>query len=283
VAELFLVGPSSPGAPPGAAGLLVREGRQLADAGRAGPALLRYRDAIRLAPDDPIGYEAYSRLSGALRARSRSPAEHVARLADIGVVNEARAAYANIARGLAPERVHVELWHLRARLAAADGDLPEAARLTAEADAARGPSTAVGAVIGGVVELQGYDVSPQPLRAGEAVDVTTHWRVLADTASPLMVWVHFRAVAQPEGPETHFGDDYPLPGLLAEIGPGPQHVRVRRRLSVPADLAPGRYRLVAGVWNPRSGRRLHRWWRGLVPTLETTLALGRVEVVRPGS
>jgi hypothetical protein len=27
---------------------------------------------------------------------------------------------------------------------------------------------------------------------------------------------------------------------------------------------------------------LHRWWRGLAPTLETTLALSRVEVVRPG-
>jgi hypothetical protein len=57
-------------------------------------------------------------------------------------------------------------------------------------------------------------------------------------------------------------------------------VSVRRQVAVPAEATPGRYRLVAGVWNPASGRRLHRWWRGLVPTRETALELGRVEVVR---
>ena len=282
VAELFLVGPSPPGASPEVAAGLVREGRQLEATGHAAAALLRYRDAMRVAPDDPSGYGAYSRLTTALRARTRSPVDYAARLAEVGLVEEARAAYADIARGFAPERVHAELWRLRARLAAADGDVPEAARLTAEADASLAPSTTIGAVLGGVVELRGYDIAPQPLRAGEAVDLTTHWRVLADTSSPLMVWVHFRAVGQPEGPATHFGDDFPLPGLLSELGSGPQHVSVRRRLAVPPNLAPGRYRVVAGVWNPRSGWRLHRWWRGLAPTLETTLALSRVEVVRPG-
>jgi 4-amino-4-deoxy-L-arabinose transferase-like glycosyltransferase len=282
VAELFLVGPSPPGASSEAAAVLGREGRQLETTGHAAAALLRYRDAMRVAPDDPIGYEAYARLTTALRAKTRSPVGYAARLAEVGLVEEARAAYGDIARGFAPERVHAELWRLRARLAAADGDVPEAARLTAEADASLAPPTAIGAVLGGVVELQGYGIEPQPLRAGEAVDLTTHWRVLSDTASPLMVWVHFRAVGQPEGPETHFADDFPLPGLLSELGSGPQHVSVRRRLSVPPNLAPGRYRVLIGVWNPGSGWRLHRWWRGLVPTFETTLGLSRVEIVRRG-
>jgi hypothetical protein len=61
----------------------------------------------------------------------------------------------------------------------------------------------------------------------------------------------------------------------------PQTVSVRRRLVVPPDAVPGRYRLVAGVWDPASGRRLHRRWRGWVPTLDTTVPLGGVELVRP--
>jgi hypothetical protein len=93
--------------------------------------------------------------------------------------------------------------------------------------------------------------------------------------------VHLRADDRADNQDTRFGDDYPLPGLLPDLGPGPQQVSVRRRLAVPAGAVPGRYRLVAGVWNPASGWRLHRWWRGLVPTRETALELGRVEVVRP--
>jgi hypothetical protein len=177
--------------------------------------------------------------------------------------------------------VHAELWRLRARLAEVAGDAPEAARLTAEADAALAPSTEVGAVMGRVAELLGYEITPQPLRAGETAELTTHWRLLGDVSPEQTVWVHFRAEGRADAPDTRFGDDYRLPGLLPEIGPAPQHVSVRRHLLVPAGAEPGRYRLVAGVWNPESGRRLHRWVRGLVPTLETTLPLGRLELVRP--
>jgi hypothetical protein len=135
--------------------------------------------------------------------------------------------------------------------------------------------------MGRIVELHGYDVAPQPLRAGEVVEITSHWRVLGRVPPNLMVWMHLRAEGRPDGPDTRFGDDFALPGLLSDVGPRPQHVTVRRRLLVPAGLVPGRYRLVMGVWDPGSGRRVHRWWRGVVPTLETTVPLGRVEVVRP--
>ena len=68
---------------------------------------------------------------------------------------------------LGPERVHVELWRIRARLAAVDGDLGEAARLAAEADAAARAGRPVGVIMGGQAELMGFEVRPQPLRAGE--------------------------------------------------------------------------------------------------------------------
>ncbi|HWC04725.1 MAG TPA: hypothetical protein VHF87_18395 [Methylomirabilota bacterium] len=284
VAELFLLGPPSAGNPLAAnASALVEEGRRLEEAGQAGAALRRYHEAMARGPDDPEGYAAFARLTTTLRASARSSLDHAARLEALGLRAEARAAYADATRALGPDRVHVELWRLRARLAAADGDAREAAQLTAEADAALAPERRVGAVMGGLAELVGYDVLPQPLRAGETVEVTTHWRLHRAPSARLMVWVHLRADDRTGNQGTRFGDDYPLPGVMPELGPGPQHVSVRRRLAVPADAMPGRYRLVAGLWNPGTGWRLHRWWRGILPTLDTTLSLGRVEVVRPAS
>ena len=169
VAELFLLEPS----PGGRAARTRRPVWSTRAAGSrtlgsVGPALQRYHEAMRSAPDDPAGYVAFARLSTALRASDRSAFEHAARLADLGLLSDARAAYADLTRGLGPGQVHAELWRLRARLAAADGDLPEAARLAAEADAALAPARPIGAVMGRVAELLGYDVAPQPLRAGEA-------------------------------------------------------------------------------------------------------------------
>jgi hypothetical protein len=94
--------------------------------------------------------------------------------------------------------------------------------------------------------------------------------------------MHLRADHRPDNRGTRFGDDYPLTGFLPELGQSPQHVSVHRRITVPADATAGRYRLVAGLWSPTSGWRLHRWWRGIVPTLDTSIELGRVEVIRSG-
>jgi 4-amino-4-deoxy-L-arabinose transferase-like glycosyltransferase len=281
VAEIFLLEPAPPGAALQPAGALAQEGRRLEDAGELGPALLRYREAIRRSPDDPAGYDALARLTALVRASARSPLEHGVRLADLGLFAEARAAYVEAMQALGPERVHVELWRLRIRLAEAAGDTREATRLAAEADAALAPARPVGAVMGGLAELVGYDLKPQPLRAGETVELITHWRLYRRPCGDVMVWVHLRADDRPGHQGTRFGDDYPLTGFLPELGLTPQHVSVHRRITVPADATAGRYRLVAGLWNPGSGWRLHRWWRGILPTLDTALALGRVEVVRP--
>jgi hypothetical protein len=283
VAEIFVLGPAPPGSPPDAITALVDEGRRLEDAGHAGAALQRYHDAMRRAPDDPAGYEAFAGLGTILRASARSPIEHAARLVDLGLLGDARAAYADAVRTLGPGRVHVELWRLRARLAAADGDAPEAARLSAEADAALAPARPVGAVVGGQAELVGYEVRPQPLEAGGTVEITTHWRLYRAPWGRLMVWMHFRADERNENQGTRFGDDYPLTGFLPELGVSPQHVSVQRQLTVPADATAGSYRIVAGLWSPGTGWRLRRWWRGILPTLDTTLELGRVEVIRPAS
>jgi hypothetical protein len=280
VAELFFLSPATTGAAPDVIAAAVEEGRRFEEAGQIGPALLRYHGLMRQSPDDPRGYDAFARLTTRLRASVRSPLALAARFAELGLVSEARGLYADVTGALGPERVHVELWRLRAQLAAADGDLAEAARLSAEADAAGAPGRSVGATLGGQAELLGYEITPQPLRAGESAELTTHWRLHRAPWGRLMAWVHLRAEDRAEGRGTRFGDDYPLAGFLPELG-APQHLSVRRRIVVPTDATAGRYRLVAGLWNPASGWRLHHWWRGLVPTWTTTLSLGRVEVIRP--
>ena len=213
---------------------------------------------------------------------AQAPLEHAAWLADLGLLSDARAVYADAVHGLGPGRVHVELWRLRARLAAADGDTQEAVRLSAEADAALAPSRPVGAVIGGQAELVGYDVRPEPLHAGDTVEVTPTGALPAPWVRS-MVWMHFRADERSENQRSRFGDDYPLAGFLPELGVRPQHLSIQRRLTVPKDVTAGRYRVVAGLWNPGTGWRLRRWWHGILPTLDTTLELGRVDVIRPGS
>ena len=47
--------------------------------------------------------------------------------------------------------------------------------------------------MGGQAELVGYDVLPEPLRAGEPVELTTHWRLYRAPWARLMAWVHLRA------------------------------------------------------------------------------------------
>jgi hypothetical protein len=283
VAELFVLGPAAPGSPPGPIGALVEQGRRLEDVGQLGAALQRYREAIRQGPDDPAGFDAFTRLATILRASTRSSLEFGARLADLGLFGDARAAYADAVRMLGPGRVHVELWRLRARLATADGDSREAAQLLAEADAALAPPRSVGALMGGQAELVGYGVRPEPLEAGRMVEVTTHWRLYRAPWGRLVVWMHFRADNRSENHGTRFGDDYPLTGFLAELRVSPQHLSILRQLTVPDDATAGRYRIVAGLWNPGTGWRLHRWWRGFLPILDTTLELGRVDVIRPHS
>jgi hypothetical protein len=277
VAELFLLEPPGAGlAAPQATGLL-HEGQALEMAGQPESAIVRYHEVMRMAPDAADGYEGFARLATELRLRGGSPVEQAARFTRLGLLDEARTMYADIAGGLEPGQTNAELARARARLAETAGDAPDAARLETEAAKVFAPARPVGVVLGRVVELLGYDVTPIPVRVGEPVEVTTHWRLFGTPPGSLMVWLQFRGDDQ----AVRFGDNYPLPAPVKGLS-NPQHVSVSRGVTVPTHMAPGRYRVVAGVWNQASDWRLHRWWHRLVPLLETTLRLGTVEIVGPG-
>jgi hypothetical protein len=276
VGELFLLGPRSSTPSAGRADVvesLVAEGRRRERSGDHAGALGQYRLAMRRGPDMPDGYAEFARLGTDLPVRTGSAAAQAAWFAKAGLVEEARDRYAAITASLGPDRSDADLARRRATLAAQAGDAAEAERLLAEAAFVGAPSRPVGAVMGRAVELVGFDIGPVPSRPGDTLQIAYHWRLLAPVPDSLSVYVHFRG----EGGRTRFVDDHPLPAPIPGL-PAPQAILERRRVSVPRDAEPGRYRLVAGVWDPATGGRLRRWWRGLVPTLETTVELGTVEI-----
>ena len=216
MAELFLLGPAAAGRAPGRDGH-PGPGRPAARGCRAdgaGPPPLSRGDASR--SGRPGG------LRGLCPHEHRAPGEHQ--------VSPRARRRGSRTSGSSPKRgPSTPTWRgpsdrtastrssggVRAHLAAADGDLPEAARLAARADAALTPKRPVGALMGGVAELVGYDLRPQPLRAGESGrDNDPLAPARGRPSGRLMVWIHFRAVDRRQR-GTRFGDDSPLPELPA--------------------------------------------------------------------
>jgi hypothetical protein len=100
------------------------------------------------------------------------------------------------------------------------------------------------------VELLGYRSLTEPLTTGDAFQVTTVWRVLAEVKPPVAIFVHLLDA----GGQFVAGWD----GLdVAPLGwePGDVFVQVHR-LAVPAEATSGFYLLEIGVYSPET---LDRW------------------------
>ncbi len=269
VAELFVLGVAD-GARPASRAL--EDGRRLETARALRSALQRYREAMTTAPDDPDGYAEFTRLAGELGAYAGSPAERAALYARLGLTDEARALYTRLAADFGSGLTHVELTERRARLAAAAGDVTEAERLRSEAAAALTPPRPVGAVFGGAAELRGYGLAPLRVHPGDALDLSYYWRLIRPAPGPLVAYVQFK------GEHHHFGSEHVLPMPIAGLGEG-QRVAERHRIVVPLDTPPGRYRILLGVWDPRTSRRVHRWWSAVLPTWSHTVEPGVLDVL----
>ena len=274
VSEVFVLGPA--GTSPPAFDPLEPAGR-LEAAGELGPALARYRDAMKTAPDDPAGYAGFTRVTEAMGLAGAPPAARAARYARLGLLDEARATYATLAASLGSGLTHAELTRERARLAALAGDPDEAQRLRAEVEAATVSRNQTRAVFGRLVELTAYDIAPVRARPGESLEVASHWRLTESSRGPLVEAVSFR------GERARFDDTSPLPAPIPDLGDGVQHVTKRRRIVVPPGTPPGRYRVLVGVRDSVSGQGIRRWWTGLVPTTRHTVLVGTVEVLAPAS
>jgi hypothetical protein len=273
VAELFVLAPSEAlsGTP---ADARVADGERLEAAGAVGPAFARYREVMRAHPDDPAGYTGFARLAAEVGLHQPGPpAAQAARYARFGLTDRARALYAHVAGRLPGGVTHAELAERLAALAASEGDATEAARLRAEVEAARRASRPVGATFGRLVALTGYDAPARPVRPGETLVLTYHWRLLGSSRELVFAYTHLR------GERYRFSDDRPVPRPIPGLGNGPQHVVEARGVVVPPDAPPGRYQVVLGVWEPEARRHLRRWWAGLVPTSRETVELEPIEVL----
>nr|MDA8219848.1 DUF2079 domain-containing protein [Dehalococcoidales bacterium] len=107
---------------------------------------------------------------------------------------------------------------------------------------------------GGRVELTGYDVSPAPAAPGEDLRVVLNWRVLGSLDQRLTTFVHLLApgpsvAAQKDSPP--LGGRLPTTFWLAGDSIADEYL-----VSLPRSLAPGKYEIEVGLYEPVSGARV---------------------------
>lgn len=115
------------------------------------------------------------------------------------------------------------------------------------------PQVRVDAAIGELARLLGVDV-PLGVDRGGILAFVLHWQARTETASNYSVFVHLvdgaeRPVAQRDGAPG--GGELPTAGWIAG-----EFLRDQYALAIPTSVIPGQYRLVAGLYDPRSGQRL---------------------------
>jgi len=116
------------------------------------------------------------------------------------------------------------------------------------------PSYQAEAVFQGGLVLAGYDLSAVALAPGETLDVTLYW----DSAGPLPVdYTVFVHLVGSGGQIAAQGDSPPRAGRYPTTAWGAdERVPDPHTLALPADLPPGAYTLLVGLYDPQSGVRL---------------------------
>jgi hypothetical protein len=105
-----------------------------------------------------------------------------------------------------------------------------------------------------LLELQGFKMVPNSLKAGDPAQVTLYWRLVQETDAYAKVFVHLineqgQLVAQDDGQPVN--DTYPIPLWQPGAIIADEHT-----LQLPVDLATGTYALAVGLYDPTS---LQRW------------------------
>jgi hypothetical protein len=145
------------------------------------------------------------------------------------------------------------------------------------ATSAPAPSVDPGARFGEHIHLVSVLTNTsQPLQAGETVAVALRWRTEAELDTHYSVFLHL--ASDPQSPPLVQQDGEPQAGFAPTTDWVPDdEVHDLRGLRLPADLAPGRYQLILGLYGP-DGTRLPVVADATID--ETRLLLGVVEVDR---
>jgi 4-amino-4-deoxy-L-arabinose transferase-like glycosyltransferase len=149
----------------------------------------------------------------------------------------------------------------------------------------------VDAVFAGQIALSRYELGSadaQPADPGwgevvaypaQVLPLTLYWQPVGPVSGDYTVFVHFLG---PDGERYAQADGPPLQGLQPTTHwLAGETLPDRRALDLPVDLAPGRYRLVVGLYEPASGDRLPVTAAG-GGSLGEALTLDYVRVLAPG-
>jgi hypothetical protein len=122
-------------------------------------------------------------------------------------------------------------------------------------------------VVGTGIDFWGYDRGEGPWLTGDDIRVTLYWQPHGPLTPERYLFLQLldgqgQMVAGMEGP--------PLAWLPTTDWPDAP-LRTQHKLRVPADLPPGEYRMIAGLFDPASGERI-AWGK------EDALALGKVAI-----
>ncbi len=137
------------------------------------------------------------------------------------------------------------------------------------------PGTAVDERLGDDVQFLGFDGEVQSARPGAPLPMTLYWRALSRMDVAYVVFVHLvdekgRIWAQRDSEPV--GGDVPTTSWL----PG-EVISDAFQLDVPANLPDGQYRLLLGMYNRATQRRLAAQSSGSGQTADTVV-LGRVQI-----
>jgi hypothetical protein len=130
------------------------------------------------------------------------------------------------------------------------------ARLAADAADGSQPATALDVAFARGITLAGYDLVPQPVAPGNPAHLTLYWQAGDSPSQDYTVFVH---LLDGESQRVAGADAPPVAGFYpTSLWQAGDWVDDRHLLPVPADLAPGRYTIAVGLYDPVSGTRLPR-------------------------
>jgi hypothetical protein len=170
----------------------------------------------------------------------------------------------------------------RVRLTASDAPAVELGRVTLAGPPRRfepGPiQHPLAARLGQTIALLGYDVTPSPARSGQLVRVTLHWRA---SGPPTGDYKHFLHLVDAAGQIHAQADSQPVNGSRPTTGwVEGEVVADPIELALPPDLPPGRYRLLAGLYDATTLARLPALTQDGAPWPNDAVMLGEIEVAR---
>ena len=208
---------------------------------------------------------------GAVKTNHREKSRYLTMLAQdaYGAGQVERAAY------LLKEAVDVYRWNRRARQLLVEaleklGRGYEAAEQSRVLSDLTEPQVKASAEFRGTLELLGYTLGDAPAQPGREVNIRYFWKVKRDPGPDHTVGVFVHV----ENADGMFQSDFPFLNLHEEAGWPPLEDEVfiqDGQIKIPLSAAPGKYRIVLGVQDLRTGRRWnvssgeHPTRRGRVP------------------